>query len=561
MAPVKRSTLNALVDRLFAWTNALPPESTSYTIDHVKIPIGLGDARIHLAADLYQPTGSPVGTLLVRTPYGISGTFALGNARIFAARGYQVVLSSCRGTGESEGSLDPGRDETADGHAIVSWMRAQPWYTGSFATVGGSYCGFVQYALLTGDDAPPPQDMKAAVVATGPHDLAKFVSGTGAMSSQIIVWAELLTRMRRGDSTLSTIFHLLTQAAKLRTVVDAAPLTDSVNKYFDNQTPPWLRQFITHPDPTDPYYNPLRLDDALQRATIPIALITGWHDLMLPQVMEQYTTLTARGCPVSLTIGPWTHLAAQRNTFPLTLAWLDTHLAQTKPAPSNPPVRIYITGSNPSWVTLPTWPPPTTQQTLFLSPHTLSSSPPTTPVPPSIFTFNPKSPTPSVGVATLFDSGVRRTPDTSLAARADVLTFTTAPLPSDLEVCGQPLVTLYHSSSHPFVDVLVLLSEVNPSGASYSVSERFVRLDASSSRGEEGRILELVLHDCAHRFRRGSRVRLLVAGGSHPRYIRNLGTGENPGTGRGMREAVHTVRHEVGAVSKVVLPVCLRSWR
>ncbi|KAK3320490.1 X-Pro dipeptidyl-peptidase-domain-containing protein [Cercophora scortea] len=532
MAPVKRSTLNALVDRLFSWTNALPPESTSYTVDHVQIPIPIGqgddDTRIHLAADLYQPTGSqgpPVGTLLVRTPYGISGTFALGNARIFAARGYQVLLSSCRGTGGSEGDLDPGRNETADGHAIVAWMRAQPWYTGSFATVGGSYLGFVQYALLAGDDAdtPPPHDMKAAVIATGPHDLAKFVSGTGAMSSQIIVWADLLTRMRRGDSTLSTLFHLLTQSSKLRAVVDAVPLTDSVNKYFDNQTPHWLRQFITHPDPTDPYYNPLRLDAALQRANIPIALITGWYDLMLPQVMEQYAALTARGCPVSLTIGPWTHLAAQRNTFPATLAWLDTHLAHrntTKPPSSLPQIRVYITGTNPSWVTLPSWPPPTTQHTLFLSPSTLSSSPPTSSSPPSIFTFNPLSPTPSIGAATLFDTGFRRTPDTPLSTRADVLTFTTPPLQADLQVCGQPLVTLHHSSNHPFVDVLVLLSEVGNSGASYTISERFVRLDASSSsRGEDGEtgVLKLVLHDCAHRFRRGNRVRLLVAGGSHPR--------------------------------------------
>ena len=35
-----------------------------------------------------------------------------------------------------------------------------------------------------------------------------------------------------------------------------------------------------------------------------------------------------------------------------------------------------------------------------------------------------------------------------------------------------------------------------------------------------------VPHDPAHRFRAGHRIRLQVSGGAHPRYARNLGTGE-----------------------------------
>ena len=41
--------------------------------------------------------------------------------------------------------------------------------------------------------------------------------------------------------------------------------------------------------------------------------------------------------------------------------------------------------------------------------------------------------------------------------------------------------------------------------------------------------------DTAHRFRAGSRIRLIVAGGSFPQYARNLGTGENPVTGATLR--------------------------
>ena len=57
----------------------------------------------------------------------------------------------------------------------------------------------------------------------------------------------------------------------------------------------------------------------------------------------------------------------------------------------------------------------------------------------------------------------------------------------------------------------------------------------------------------AHRFVAGARLRLLVAGGSHPQFARNLGTGENPGTGVGL-VARHTIHHGDGGSSRLVLP-------
>ena len=57
----------------------------------------------------------------------------------------------------------------------------------------------------------------------------------------------------------------------------------------------------------------------------------------------------------------------------------------------------------------------------------------------------------------------------------------------------------------------------------------------------------------AHRFRAGSRIRVLVAGGSHPRFARNLGTGEPLFTGRRLRPATHTVHLGDGA-SRLRLP-------
>ena len=58
----------------------------------------------------------------------------------------------------------------------------------------------------------------------------------------------------------------------------------------------------------------------------------------------------------------------------------------------------------------------------------------------------------------------------------------------------------------------------------------------------------------AHRFRAGSRIRVLIAGGSHPRFARNLGTGEPFLTGDRLLPATHTVHLGEDGASRLVLP-------
>jgi predicted acyl esterase len=70
-------------------------------------------------------------------------------------------------------------------------------------------------------------------------------------------------------------------------------------------------------------------------------------------------------------------------------------------------------------------------------------------------------------------------------------------------------------------------------------------------------VVTVELDAIAHRFAAGSRIRVLIAGGSHPRYARNLGTGEPVATGRQVKSAVHTVHlgpSHLGP-SRLLLPV------
>lgn len=467
-----RSFLGGLIDKFAAWQLGLPPETCSYTIRSLKIPLEDG---VKLAADLYIPIKQkPFGTLFVPTPYGVGAAASLTQVRVFAARGYTVLTSSCRGTFESEGDFEPFRNEAKDGHTIVAWMREQDWYTGLFATLGGSYLGYNQWALLS----DPPEDMKAAVIRTGLHSMSDFVWGAGALQSHVIEWEDIQRRVGKAG-LFSVIMHLRSLKKTMRPVYDSVPLLDSVNSYFQGKTPQWLQDSLTHSDKDDAYWAPMDQSGSVEKANIPILLTSGWEDAILSNVMWQYQRLSGRGCKVALTVGPWTHLGCQsRNTIPESFNWLEEHLAQRSSGSRTSPVRIFVTGAK-DWRDLPRWPSATSAFELYLSSdrQLVRETPPIDTLP-SIFDFDPAHATPSVGCPLIFDNGPGRSEgDTALASRSDVLVFDTGVLKNDIEVCGKPTIELQHSTSHPDADLLVLLSEVNEKGNfSRTISEKYLRL-------------------------------------------------------------------------------------
>lgn len=70
----------------------------------------------------------------------------------------------------------------------------------------------------------------------------------------------------------------------------------------------WYESWLEHHDPADPFWAPARLGAALDRANVPVLLVTGWQDLFLEQTLEQYRHLRSRGVDVALTVGKWTHM-------------------------------------------------------------------------------------------------------------------------------------------------------------------------------------------------------------------------------------------------------------
>jgi uncharacterized protein len=546
-SPAPRRPAGRILDGVATRLLGLPRATADYAVTELRIPARDG---VELAADVYLPFvpagATSAGTLLVRGPYGRGLAMSTALARIFAARGYAVLFVSSRGTFGSGGEFDPMRTEAEDGQDVVAWMREQPWFTGSFATIGGSYLGHTQWALLS----DPPDELAAAVISVGPHDFSRHAWGTGAFSLDFLGWSDMVAHQEDGKP-VAGLLRSATSRRRLRPVLDGLPLADAADGLLAGRAP-WYRHWVSHPDLSDPFWVPMQHSAALDRVAIPVLLISGWQDLFLVQTIEQYTRLSQRGVDVALTVGPWTHLEQATKGAAISsresLDWLDEHLAHRSRGRRPAPVHIFVTGAR-EWRDLPAWPPATVPYALYLQPGgALSENLPPAGATPSAFTFDPADPTPTVGGPLLGGGGV--VDDGRLAARADVLAFTSDPLQQDLEILGAPHAELAHASDNPSADVFVRVSEVDAQGRSRNVSETYKRLEPGRGPGP----VSLVLRDMAHRFRRGNRIRLLIAGGCHPQYARNLGTDENPGTGSGLKPARHTIEHAGAGASRLVMP-------
>ena len=505
---------------------------------------------VQLVADHYAPiTSSPAGTLLVRGPYGRAFPFSLAFARLYAARGYHVVLQSVRGTFGSGGAFEPMVNEAADGADTVDWLREQPWFTGRFATVGLSYLGFTQWALLR----DPPPELAAAVITVGPHDFNASVWGTGSFAiNDWLGWNDLVSH-QEDPGRIKAGIRQLQARRRVAQAVGEVPMGAGVRKLLGAGAP-WFESWIEHSEEEDPFWNARRFGEALDRVRVPVLLLSGWQDIFLKQTLQQYAHLRGRDVDVALTVGPWTHVQMLGKGLATcakeSLDWLDAHLGGATALRRPSRVRVYVAGQG--WRNLGHWPPATTERELFLRPggH-LGETAPTdlTGLAPATFRYDPADPTPTTGGPLLSPNGGYRD-DSRLALRDDVLAFTSLTLTEDLYVYGNPVVELAHTSDNPHVDLFVRVSEVDAKGRSRNVSDGYRRLRAVPETGTE--TVRVELDAIAHRFRAGSHIRLLVAGSWFPRYARNLGTEEPLLTGRQSKPAIHALHY---GRSRLLLPV------
>ncbi|HLI60453.1 MAG TPA: CocE/NonD family hydrolase [Solirubrobacteraceae bacterium] len=532
---------------------------TTELVHERDLPVEMDDGVV-LLADRWvaaATAGRPQPTVLVRSPYGRRQFVGVLFGRLLAERGLQVVVQSVRGTFGSGGTFAPF-DERADGAATLRWLRAQPWHAGKVGTFGPSYLGLVQWALA----ADEPEDLAAMAIQVSASEFHSQTYAGGSISLETIAsWMAIVAAQEKRLAPLQVNRALRSLGELLR----EHPLI-GLDEIATGAPVAWLRESFEQPGRDGEYWMRRDFSAAVGRVRVPVSFVGGWHDILLPWMLEDVRALQDAGRTPRLTIGPWTHTSPELAAVGHRdgIAFLRAHLLGDdrllRAEPETLPVRLRLTGEGAVQREFPAWPPPRAQpRRLFLREGgTLSPQPPEDANGAERYRYDPADPTPSFGGPVLMsrEAVVDNGP---LEARSDVLTFTTEPLEATLEAIGRPSVEIWARSDAPSFDVFARVCDVDPAGVSRNVCDALasVRPERDVPDADGSVRVSFELWPLGHRFAAGHRIRLQVSSGAYPRYARNPGTGEDPAAaapGR-MRAAEIEILRGRERPSSLTLPV------
>jgi putative CocE/NonD family hydrolase len=533
----------------------LPAAQTRQVAVERDLAVTMADGT-RLLADRWYPERTAAGvpaTVLLRSPYGRRQLGMVG--RLFAERGYQVVIQSCRGTFGSGGRWVPMRNEQADGRSTLEWVAAQPWFDGRLVTFGPSYLGLTQWAVA--EDAPAYlRAMALNVTASDFRPAVVYPGGSFALETSL-AWLQQLAHQELG--LVSVIRSNLVGPRQVRAAAAVLPLRDGdvslVGRPVD-----FYQDWLAHDTPGDSWWDPIDFGRRLDGVP-PSTLVAGWYDIFLPDQIADFQALRAAGRPVRLTIGKWTHASPGGFAMALRdgLEFFDEQLdgARARARARRSTVRLFVMGAD-RWEDHAEWPPPADRQNWYLgAAGRLSAEVPPEEAPPDRYRYDPADPTPGCGGPSLLAKSAGPKDQRPREGRGDVVLFTSAALSRPLTVIGPLTVALHVRSSLDEVDFFVRLCDVSPKGRSVNLSDGIVRLTAADLvRTDDGTfVVTIGLWPTANMFRAGHRIRLQVSSGAHPLFARNTGSGESLAGAAQLRASDVEIWHDARHPSCLVLPV------
>ncbi len=539
-----------ITSQILARLLKLPPAETRNIGVKRVIGVPMRDG-VTLLADHYVPVGlGRRPTILVRSPYGRAGFWGALYGRPFAERGFQVLIQSCRGTFGSGGVFDPFRQEHDDGMDTIAWIKSQDWFTGELLMMGPSYLGLVQWA--TAPYIGP--ELKAIAPQITASEFANPQHPGGSYTLEdTLGWAYQISNQEARYAFLGMLTGR--QQRKLKPAFAHLPLNEA-DQIGIGKTVPFFQSFLEHV-PGDDWWAPADHSARVADMTAPANFVTGWYDIFLPWQLRDYEVLRAAGRNPYLLVGPWSH-GQPPSIGPMlreALAWFRAHTMGDRSQLREAPVRLYVMGAG-EWREFDEWPPrDILPQRWHLQPGGGLATEEPGESEPDRYRYDPADPTPSVGGALLgTDAGAKD--NRALERRRDVLVYTSAPLEQDLEIIGPVTADLYVRSSLEHTDFFVRLCDVAPDGKSTNITDGIRRLAPGSVAAEpDGSVrVHVELWPTANRFRRGHRVRVLIASGAHPRFARNTGSGEPLARATILRAADQTIYHDPAHPSHILLP-------
>jgi putative CocE/NonD family hydrolase len=528
---------------------------------------------ITLVSDIYHPQkAGKTPTILVRIPYSktlVNTLFATVAGRMWAERGYTVVVQGTRGRYQSGGHYYPLRGERRDGIETLAWIAKQSWFNGRLSMWGGSYFGYTQW-VLADQIAPGPSALIIQLASTDFHGM--FYPGGAFSLESALCW----TVVSQGKEDRSN----WPSQKELQAGYDGFPLLEADDRV--GKDIPFFNDWVRHSE-KDEYWLEIDGEDRARRLKAPALLMAGWFDPFLPTQINDFVRIRSEVRPevasaTRLIIGPWAH--ARTVTFPGNLtprnyrleslapsvAWFDQHLRSSGTTiPETAPVRIYVMGEN-VWRDEQEWPLARTRYTPYYlrsdgkansltGDGVLTLEFPTHHEPPDTYIYDPHHPVPTAGGAMLGPrAGIAQ--QNAVEVRPDVLVYSTPPLEEDLEVTGPVRLLLYVSTMVSHTDFTGKLVDVHPDGSAYNVSEGILRRGYSPS--DQPTEIQMDLWPTSMVFFKRHRIRLEVSSSNYPRFDRNPNTGRRIATETHPIVTTQTVHHGRETPSRLILPVIPR---
>lgn len=149
---------------------------------------------------------------------------------------------------------------------------------------------------------------------------------------------------------------------------------------------------------------------------------------------------------------------------------------------------------------------------------------------------DPWRPVPSLGGHSTFPGGSFER--SALDCRSDILTYTSAPLETQLQIAGAITLEIYCTVENPNFDLCAVLSTVNSDGAVFNFTQGYIRADSSNS---DPSLIKIPLQASCILIAAGDSLRLSLSAACFPAYPINPGTGKMPHESRSIDNSIITI--------------------
>ncbi len=611
----------AFLGGIVGCSNGVPSESApvSELVRNQALYVPMRDG-VRIAIDVWLPEGvdpaAKLPTLIRATRYWraqdrvgvpLAEASNFDEAERWNGAGYALVLVDARGSGASFGirRFELAEDEVRDYGEVVDWIVAQSWSNGRVGAYGVSYAGNTAEMLAV--------NQHPAVKAVAPlfNDFDNFghlIFPGGVLTVGFLEnWSRRVHQQDMNDicglrdvegADCEALMGRLTGVKPVDADVDGTLLAEAAAEHAANTVPfASALEYEYRDDPFGPYgethvghrRSPSGHLPEIEASGSAMFIRVGWQDAATVNgALGRYNTISNAQ---QVFLGPWDHGArSDADPFHPTgisvrpspdaqfvelVAFFDAHLKDDGSGETPTEINYYTLGAD-AWRHTEIWPPQGVEnRTWYFGPDgALSSDPPAVEAAADVYTVDYTATTGTHNRwYTNGGGGDVIYPDRAEEDRK-LLTYTSDPMQSDVEVTGHPVVTLHLASSEPDGAFIVYLEDVAPDGRVTYITEGQLRgvmrrvtddpplyrkygPHRSETRDDA---LPLVPGELAEiRFdlwatsvliRRGHRIRVAIAGADADTFLRYPRDGAVP---------EWTVHRDETRASRIELP--MRPWR